>query len=636
MAYLFQQTERCAVFVRIWAFCVIGFTAARAVIASLLETTDIGVDFGGFAWAFLVGFVHDALVAAIIALISLAILGRLRRWKISRLTAHALVVGLLSVMIFCFIAEVFFWEEFSSRFNGIAVYYLMFPREVIGNLQESFNVASYLPFILLGAIALWWPNKSSLQRFLVAERSKDKFLKRAGRSLVAIGAPIGLLWIMPLHTDSNRELDYLAKNDLVTAVSALMTNDADYEGIYKTIPQDDAMPILRSIVAQDNTTFLEPDGILRRVDNGPVAPKPNIVLVTEETFGSVFVDSLDNKLDVSISPDLDKLALDGLMFTNTYASGDRTVRGLEATETSFAPIPGISTTRRPGSVGMHSLPHLLESFGYKTGILYGGLTPFDNMGAFWEGIGFDNVWGETDVRHESFKTIWGVSDEDLFTEALLRMDEQTADGSPALLTLMTVSNHRPYKFPQTHIKWDDRMGRIQNTARYAQWAFVDFVERSREKSWFDDTIFIFVGDHGKKVNGSARIPVHSFRVPLLFYGPKFIAPGRNDTLGGQLDMIPTLLGLLGFSYDSPFFGLDLTRVPDGGGRISIAHNFSIAYGRRGHLVILEPNGETLGYTFEPGSPEMNPESPHPDILMEAVSQTQEAHRMFYAGKYHWN
>ena len=358
-------------------------------------------------------------------------------------------------------------------------------------------------------------------------------------------------------------------------------------------------------------------------------------MVTEETLGSTFVDSLDNTLGVSITPDLDRLAKDGLFFTNIYASGDRTVRGLEATETAFAPIPGISTARRPGADGMYSLPHLLRTFGYDTGVLYGGASAFDNMGTFWKGIGFDHVWDQADVRHDSFTTIWGVSDEDLFTEALRRMDEQTAPGNPVLLTLLTVSNHRPYKFPQTNVKWDDRMGRIQNTARYAQWAFVDFINRARERPWFDDTVFIFVGDHSVKINGAARVPVHSFRIPVLIYGPKYIKPGRVATLGAQIDLIPTLLVLLGISYDSPFFGLDLMLVPKDGGRIAIAHNYSIAYGRPGHVVVLEPNGDVLGYSFEPGSPKMVAQTPDPIVMREAIAQTQEAHRMFYARKYHW-
>jgi phosphoglycerol transferase MdoB-like AlkP superfamily enzyme len=215
------------------------------------------------------------------------------------------------------------------------------------------------------------------------------------------------------------------------------------------------------------------------------------------------------------------------------------------------------------------------------------------------------------------------------------MDEETAGGQPVLLTLMTVSNHRPYKFPNMEATWDDGMGRIQNTARYAQWAFVDFVNQARAKQWFNDTVFVFIADHGVKINGAAAVPVHSFRIPMLFYAPAHIKPGRNDTLGAQIDFIPTLMGLLGIDYDSPFFGVDLRRVEKGKGRIAIAHNFSIAYGRPGHLVVLEPNGAVEGYRFTPGQPILAPETPKPSLLNEAIAQTQEAHRMFYSGGYHW-
>jgi|TARA_B100002003_G_scaffold202651_1_gene194918 phosphoglycerol transferase MdoB-like AlkP superfamily enzyme len=627
---------------RLCLFIIAGFSISRAIIATQIVSAGWRDAAADYAMAFLLGVIGDGLVAIMLTTVAVSIAGWTRHWRPARIIGHGVVIGFLFIMIFAFVAEVFFWNEYSERFNGIAVYYLLFPREVIGNLEESFNLSYYLPLVSIAALAIWWPNRAMLGDFLQRPTEHPgwawRFL-RLGRVLVILALVVLMINALPDRTSSNREIDLLAKNSLVTMAAAALTNDTNYAGSYPTMPIADAIPILRRIVAQDNTAFLDGaenrHGILRRVDNGAAAKHLNIVLVIEETYGSVFVDSLDNQLGVSISPDLDRLAKDGLMFSNIYASGDRTVRGLEATATSFAPIPGIATARRPGADGMYSLPHLLKQFGYGTAVLYGGNISFDNMGRFWEGIGFERVWGESDIRHDSFSTIWGVSDEDLFTEALRRMDEETAKDKPLLLTLMTVSNHRPYKFPESVIKWDHGMGRIQNTARYAQWAFVDFVNRARKKPWFADTVFIFVADHGTKVNGAAAVPVHSFRIPLLFYAPGHIKPGRIETLGAQIDLIPTLMGLLGISYDSPFFGVDLRRVKKGKGRIAIAHNFSIAYGRPGHIVVLEPNRTVKGYRFTPGVPGLRPETPEPAILDEAIAQTQEAHGMFYAGAYHW-
>ena len=625
--------------VRLWLFVIAGFTVSRVIISTQISSAAWPDTAAEYALAFLYGLINDSIVAVLLTTVALSILSWTRRWRLTRIIGHGVVIGFLFIMMFTFVAEVFFWNEFSERFNGIAVYYLLFPREVIGNLEESFNLSYYLPLVFACSAALWWFYRKVVAGFLGRQKHKSGRIVRLGRVGIILAVGLICVGVLPDHTSANRELDLLAKNSLITMANAALTNDTEYAGSYPTMPTAEALPVLRGIVAQDNTAFLNTpengNGILRRVDNGMAAKRLNVVMVTDETYGSVFVDSLDNKLNVSISPDLDRLAKDGLLFTNIYASGDRTVRGLEATETAFAPIPGISTARRPGADGMHSLPHLLRRFRYGTAVLYAGNPSFDNMGHFWEGIGFDHVWGESDIRHDSFSTIWGASDEDLFTEALHRIDEETAKGKPFLLTLMTVSNHRPYKFPETVIKWDDRMGRIQNTAHYAQWAFVDFVNRARKKPWFADTVFVFVGDHGTKVNGAAAVPVHSFRIPLLFYAPKHIKPGRVGTLGSQIDLIPTLMGLLGISYESPFFGLDLRRVPKGKGRINIAHNFSIAYGRPGHLVVLDPNGSIEGYRFNPGEPDMQRETPDPETLREAMAQTQEAHRMFYAGAYHW-
>jgi len=621
-------------------FALSGFTLVRLVIGFRIETVPFSAAPVGYVGGFFIGLLNDCLVVAILLVLlrgPFALISRFGRSAVFRVAGHLLFILIAAIIAFGWVAEVFFWEEFSSRFNGIAVFYLVFPREVIGNLEESFHVSRYLPLFALGAAAFWYLVRARVAETVAYRNGKGTRIKRLGANLGVASAALLALYLEPGTLAPNRELDQYAKNGLQTMVTAALTNDEAYEGVYPGMPEAKAVKILKNIVAQDNTTFIDAPGMpptWRRVVNGPQEKRLNIVMVTEESYGSEFVDSLDNTSPAKLSPDLDRLAKGGMMFTNIYAQGDRTVRGLEATETGFAPIPGISTARRAGSKDMLSLPRLLNGKGYETGVLYGGLNSFDNMGKFWKGIDYTHVWDQRDIRHEAFKTIWGVSDGDLFTEALLRMDEMTANGKPAFLTMMTVSNHRPYEFPQTHVKWDDRIGRVQNTARYAQWAFVDFVERARQKPWFKDTVFVFVADHNVKVNGAARIPVHSFRIPMLFYAPEHIEAKRIDTLGAQIDLIPTLLGLLGVSYDSPFFGIDLLRVPKGGGRIAIAHNFSVAFGRPGHVVVLEPNGATVGYGFTPGVENMRPEPPDPTTVEMAIAQTQEAHRAFYAGRYH--
>lgn len=618
---------------------LIAFTLLRLVLTTLLATPVAERPLADIAAAFGLGALRDMAVAALFGLSFLAFLNMRARWKsrFGRALPLTLLTLALFLIVFSAVAEVFFWNEFDSRLNGIALYYLMFPREVIGNLQESFNVALYMPMVAAAAIGIALALRMRLRRAVDAVPAKRLRLREyAGAAALAIAS------VFTLHTASgdvsaNREINQLAENGWSTFVAAGLSNDQEYDGIYPTMNEKEAIEIARSLVAQDNTTFIDQTdarSLHRWVENGQNPKKLNIVIVTNESFGSKFVGALDSSKRPSLTPALDKLSGEGLFLTNIYASGDRTVRGLEATETAFAPIPGISTARRPESEGMYSLPFLLKSFGYRAAVLYGGRAVFDNMGNYWKGIGFDPVWDQADIRHESFTTAWGVSDEDLYTEALSRMDEMSAEQKPFLLTMMTVSNHRPYRFPQTHVKWSDDLKARENSAHYADWAYGDFIERARKHAWFDDTVFVFVADHSEKINGAAQVPLQDMRIPVIIYAPRHIAPKRIDTLGAQIDLIPTLLGELGFSYVNPFFGKDLRRIPPDGGWISAAHNFSIAFGRPGHVAVLEPDAPSKGYSFEAGLTPLVPETANAETLKQAIALTQTAHHMFYAHQYH--
>lgn len=629
---------------RFWLLCIGVFVLVSGLVrlglAGWIATEGHSVS--GLAGAVAVGVLHDlcmGLALGLPFLIGLYLLGFVWRRATGRWLAHLLLLLFCGVLVFSSVAEFFFWNEFSSRFNGIAVNYLIFPREVIGNIGESFNLPLYLPMVAVIALGLYWLLRRRFVAALAFRPSrKEIFWVLLGSPALALVVALALD-ASPIAPSRDREINEVAQNGMFSMVRAFLTNDAQYDGMYAGMPEAEALPLLRSIVAQDNTTFLAPDttrSLMRHVDNGQSPKKLNIVLVINESYGSTYIDSLDNTWrGESISPNIDRIAKDGLLFTNVYATGDRTVRGLEALLTSFAPIPGISTARRNGSEGMNSVPFLLHKIGYRSAFLYAGDALFDNMGHFWSSIGFDNVWDQGDFTETGFSTAWGYADEYLYKEASKRLDQMTAGGQPAFLAMLTVSNHRPYTYPQGRIEKNPKQKRKTNAATYADWAFGNFIDSARGKPWFDDTVFVFIGDHGPKINGAAHVPVDGFRVPLLFYSPKHIPPARNPTLGSSLDMAPTLLGLLGISFDSPFFGIDLRRVPPGGGRIAMAHNFSVAFGTKNQLVVLEPNNSIKGYSFEPGpKPPVWEKEPDPFVTRLGIAETQTAHRMFYGHEYH--
>ncbi|WP_428248151.1 LTA synthase family protein [Ferrovibrio sp.] len=636
-----------------WLRCLVIFLLLSALVRLVLTiwiALDTPDDILPFASAWVFGLLDDVAMAVLLGLpflLGLHFLHRPLRWRIGAIAAHMLLVLLLGLAVFSAVAELFFWQEYNSRFNGIAVYYLIFPKEVLGNIRESFDLRLYLPPIGAAVLAIYGfflfrPLNRALQATSQpGERRRALLLSLASGLIAAL-----IIYAGPREPATNRTINELAVNGMHSILRAFATNDSKYDGIYAGIDEAEALPLLRDMVKQDNTTNLAaPDerSIRRHVDNGPApAKKLNVVLILEESFGSVYFEDVfhEKQRDYwrTMSPNWHRIAEDGLLFTNIYATGDRTVRALEAIFTSFPPIPGISTARRAGSEGMNSLPFLLKQLGYRSSFLYGGPTSFDNMGQFWRGVGFDRVLGQNDIADQSFKTIWGVADELMFKEALTRIDQMAAEPGPFFFACLTVTNHRPFLYPEGRVPFKPSANDRDHAAAYADWALGQFIDQARTKPWFDDTLFVMIGDHGPKVWGAAQIPVQAFRVPLIFLAPKHIKPERNPALGSSMDVGPTILGLLGLSYDSPFFGIDLRRVSrDGTGRIAMAHNFDVAVGNGRNAAILTAKGDVRGYAMRTGPFQLEPmdQAALPDLIRrQAIAQTQTAHRMFYAQQYH--
>jgi len=566
---------------------VIGFAAAAGAVflltrvALLVQQRQVLHD-GPLAVlaALAMGEVHDLLVVAWLVLplsLYLALVpARVFRWRLQRLLLWS---GLgVAVYGLCFLAVVEwgFFAELGGRFNFVAVDYLVYPTEVVTNVWESYPLAWVLAALLVpAALALLAMRRG------VAGAPLEPWRQRAALALGVLAIVAAGTWAASPEwgdVSDDRVLDDVARNGLFTFFGALRGSYASFDGLYATLPEAEVFRRLHGLLAESAAarTSFAPDTTLREVRNAGPRRRLNVVVVLEESLGAEFVGALRRGPEHTLTPNFDALTRRGTLLTHAYSTGNRTIRAIEATTVGLPPLPGISLVRRPQSRGLFTLPALLREQGYETLWVYGGRALFDGMGGYLSGNGVERIVEQADYPPGTFATAWGVADEAIFGRALAEMDDMAARGRPFYSLVLSVSNHRPFQFPQDHVRRDPRLSGRDNAVRYADWALGDFMRRASGRPWFHDTLFVLMGDHGPRVYGAARIPLASYEVPILLIGPGVPAGERVATLASSLDVPPTVLGLLGLDYESRFFGRDVLRLPAGAGRALMTHNSDIA------------------------------------------------------------
>ena len=558
-----------------------------------------------------------------------------RKWfdtKIQRISI-LFIVWLSSVlMLFGGVSEFFFWQEFQNRFNFIAVDYLIYTTEVLKNIQESYPV--FLIFAFIGIIAggiTWFFNKKLL--------SWDTEIRIGKRMLVLVGVVL----VIPIaffsfngsykNISTNSYNSQLAGNGLYELFSAFRNNELDYEQFYKTLPEEQVEKNMRALLTTPDAKMISgtPWDYTKQITGQTNGKKPNVVVITVESLSSDYLGVYGGT--EGITPNLDRIAKESLWFSRVYATGTRTVRGLEAVSLSIPPTPGQSIVRRPNNQDLFTMGSVFRSQGYQTHFVYGGYGYFDNMNAFFEANGH-SITDRTDIPSEEImmENAWGVADEVIFNKTLQKLDQDYAEGKPSFNMVLTTSNHRPFTYPDGRIDIPspgDRKGSV----KYTDWAIGDFIEKARQKPWFKDTIFVIVADHQADSAGKTEVPILRYHIPLFIYAPELIPAKEVNTLMSQIDLAPTLMGLLNFSYPSRFLGYDVMKIQPDQGRIFISTYQSLGYVKGDRLVVLNPQKKVTTYqvNFETGEYKNLPEDPA--LSSEAISWYQGASRLYKDGRY---
>lgn len=503
--------------------------------------------------------------------------------------------GVLVAVVFLELSTPSFMIQFDSRPNILFVEYLGHPQEIMSTLWAAYKLPLIVAVLIVTAVAF-----HTITRFrpVVNQIRATAPVPAIAMLPVLLILCLGLIRSTIDHRPVNPStialsndplVNDLALNSSYTVLYAIYETRHESTGGVRYGTMDDGLVFasVRASMDVDSGDFSSSDLPTLHVQHpiSPLVRPKNLVIIIEESLGAEFVGSLGG---LKLTPNLDKLAGQGIWFNNLYATGTRSVRGLEAIISGFTPTPARSVVKLPKSQrNFFTLAQLLGDAGYETSFIYGGESQFDNMRRFFMNNGFDRVIDEKDYDDPIFTGSWGVSDEDLFSRA--HMEFSAPRDRPFFSLVFTSSNHSPYQFPDDRIeRFDAEKNTVNNAVKYADYALGRFFDNARDSAYWDDTVFLVVADHNSRVYGSDLVPVKQFHVPGLILGSA-ISPAAFDPVASQIDLPPTLLSLIGIDAEHPMIGHDLTR--DGAdqslGRAIMQFNGTQAYMEGDQVVILQ-------------------------------------------------
>jgi len=507
----------------------------------------------------------------------------------------------LVFVIFMELSSPPFIMQFDVRPNRLFIEYLSYPKEVFATLWNGFRLALILGVgftILLGALIYAVLNGAS--------RSASTWSSKKLLLLWPLVFVVVFLQIRSTtdHRPANPALFALTGDALVNSLiinsgwsvfDALISinREANSSEIYGAVARDKIFEQVKAAPWLSQYQFESKDfPTLHHQEAAIKREKPlNLVIVLEESLGATFVESLGG---LPVTPELEKLKDEGWWFEQLYATGTRSVRGIEAVISGYPPTPARSVVKLSlAQRNFYTLALGLGKQGYHTEFVYGGEAHFDNMRGFFTGNGFQRVVDRSDIKNPVFEGSWGASDEDLFNKSLERLKELHADNKPFFSLIFSSSNHEPFQFPDGRIDLHDTEKQtVNNAVKYADYALGKFISEAKKQDYWKDTVFLIVADHDNRVYGDSLVPIKKFHIPGLILGAD-IQPKRITTLASQIDLGATLLSLMGISSDHPMIGRDFAKDSDTPGRAIMQFDNYFAWLEGSSATILRPRQTPL-------------------------------------------
>jgi phosphoglycerol transferase MdoB-like AlkP superfamily enzyme len=534
----------------------------------------------------------------------------------------AIVIGL---WVFLEAATPPFILEYDVRPNLLFVEYLKYPKEVLSMLFVGYKLELVAGLIVVPAVV--WP----------AYRKLASLSREVSPSVGWSAVPLAFLALISCTAAVRSTLDHRPVNPSTVAFSSdTLVNTLPLSSLYSVtyaiyelrhedegfpygeVDADLSIDAERAAMAVQPELFTDEDIPTLHFQAATAHPdKPlNLVIIIEESLGAEFVGSMGG---LPLTPNLDRWADRGIWFEQLFATGTRSARGLEAIVTGFPPTTSQSVLKLgKAQQDFFTLAAFLREQGYDTSFIYGGEAQFDNMKRFFANNGFETVIDKHDFVDPVFYGSWGASDEDVFSNAHEKFLQQSPD-QPFFSVLFTTSNHSPWEYPDGRIDpYDEEKATVNNAVKYADFALGQYLDTASQAPYWENTVFLVVSDHNSRVAGAELVPIERFHIPGLIVGGS-IEPLRVERMVSQIDLLPTMLSLIGVSGSHPAPGIDLTRpdldeIPE---RAIMQYADVQAYREGDRVVVLRKGLEPQVYDYRDGA--YSPAENDPEIIRKAIA-----------------
>ncbi len=590
----------------IFSFFLIGLsitTISRILLFFVFK--DRVVENQNFGQLFLIGLRFDLILMSYIAFLPAVLISLLPDsvLKFFKKFFNFYFIFFLFLFLLMELSTLDFINQYDTRPNRLFLDYLIYPKEVVGTLIKSYLPSLIITTILLG-IALFFAFKHGKKIFYPQESNyKTKLLLFLFVAFFLFwGARGSLTSKRPINASnaifcSDQMTNSLGLNSLYTVAFAAYA--MKHEGDVKKYGKMDELEAYSRVKKYMYVTEFIPSEVpflhLQKPDTAQ--PKYNVVIFLQESLGAEYVGCLNG---LPLTPELDKLSKEGLLFTNLYCTGTRSVRGIEQVTAGFLPNPSESIVKLSGSQqGFFTLADAFGRQNYDTSFIYGGMANFDNMASFFNGNGFKNIIDETDFDKDgkkyALKGTWGYSDEDLVVKANEYF--KSLGNKPFFSLMFSTSNHEPFEFPDGRIQlYEQPKNSVHNAMKYADFSIGKFFELAKKEAYFNNTIFVVIADHNTRTYGKNLVPVNKFHIPALIIAPNVEKGSTYDNLASQMDIPSTVLALSGITTKTPMVGRNLLKLPKGTkGRTIMLFHETYAFRVDDDIVILNPNAKPLQF-----------------------------------------